>query len=97
MQDRETIKSLDDLDKSIRSNVRPSILTAVLENLVHSAKFTRDELAAIGSMQTFQADDLIGAMLRSRVIRKGDANTWEVTQEGKKWMENHANYRINTR
>ena len=93
MQDRETIKSLDDLNKSIRSNVKPAILTAVLENLVHSAKFTRDELAAIGSMQTFQADDLIGAMLRSRVIRKGDANTWEITKPGEKWMAERLNHK----
>ena len=38
-------------------------------------------------MQIFQADDLIGAMLRSRVLRKGEANVWEITKVGKAWME----------
>lgn len=86
MQDREGIKHLEELTRSVKSNIKPDILESVFENLIHSSKFTRDELAAIGSMQLFQADDLVGALLRSRVIRKGEANTWEITKPGQAWM-----------
>lgn len=86
MQDRENIQHLGELNRSVKSNVKPDILASVFENLIHSSKFTRDELAAIGSMQLFQADDLVGALLRSRVIRKGEANTWEITKPGQAWM-----------
>jgi hypothetical protein len=86
MQDREAIKNLGVLEKSLKSNVKAEILPSVIENLIHAAKFTRDELAAIGSMQLFQADDLVGHFLRSRVIRKGDANVWEITKPGVQWM-----------
>lgn len=87
MQDREEIKSVDALEKNVKSNIKHDILLSVLENLVHAGRFSRDELAAIGSMQQHQAEDLIGAMLRSRVIRKGDANVWDITKVGKDWME----------
>lgn len=86
MQDREAIRSLPSLNKSVKSNLKSDILHDVFENLIHAGKFTRDELAAIGSMQLFQADDLVGYMLRSRVIRKGEANVWEITKPGQKWM-----------
>jgi hypothetical protein len=86
MQDREAIKNLGDLESSVKSNIPKEILGAVFENLIHTAKFTRDELAAVGSMQLFQADNLVGALLRSRVIRKGEANTWEITKPGVEWM-----------
>lgn len=87
MRDREDVKDLEELEKAIRHDLRPEILIATLENLIHSAKFSRDELAATGSMMQHQAEDLIGQFLRSRVIRKGEANTWEVTKAGQKWME----------
>jgi hypothetical protein len=86
MQDREAIKSVDELEQSLRHNIKGEILVSVFENLIHAAKFTRDELAAVGSMQLFQADDLVGHLLRSRVIRKGEANTWEITKPGQAWM-----------
>jgi hypothetical protein len=87
MQDREAIKSVAELEKSVKSNVKGEILAPTFENLIHAAKFTRDELAAVGSMQLFQADDLVGHLLRSRVIRKGEANTWEITKPGMAWMK----------
>jgi hypothetical protein len=87
MQDREAVKSGTDLNKAIRQNIKPDLVIPVFENLIHAAKFTRDELAATGSMQLFQADDFLGCMLRSRVIRKGEANTWEITLPGKAWMQ----------
>jgi hypothetical protein len=91
MQDREAVKANADLDKAVRQNIKGELLVPVLENLIHAAKFTRDELAATGGMQLFQADDLLGAFLRSRVIRKGEANTWEITKPGKGWMADQIN------
>jgi hypothetical protein len=86
MQDREAIKNIDELENNLRQNIKGEILVSVFENLIHAAKFTRDELAAIASMQFFQADDVVGHLLRSRVIRKGEANTWEITKPGQAWM-----------
>lgn len=86
MQDREAIKDTEALETLITRKIKGEILSAVLDNLIHAAKFSRDELAAIASIQLFDADDLIGALLRSRVIRKGEANTWEITKAGKEWM-----------
>jgi hypothetical protein len=91
MQDREAVKANTDLDKAVRQNIKGELLVPVLENLIHAAKFTRDELAATGGMHLFQADDLLGAFLRSRVIRKGEANTWEITKPGKGWMADQIN------
>lgn len=91
MQDREVVKLDADLDKAVRSNIKGELLVVVFENLIHAAKFTRDELAATGGMQLHQADDLVGAMLRGRVIRKGEANVWEITKPGKEWMANVIN------
>ena len=86
MQDREVVKKDESLVKALRQNIKAELVVPVLENLIHAAKFTRDELASTGSMQLFQADDFLGALLRSRVIRKGEANTWEITKPGKEWM-----------
>lgn len=86
MQDREVIKGLDEIEQSIKRTLKEVNLIATFDSMLHAAKFSRDELAATGSMQLFQADDLLGALLRGRVIRKGEANTWEITQAGKTWM-----------
>jgi hypothetical protein len=86
MQDRELIRTSDELKKSIQKNIQGGFVVDVFDSLIHAAKFSRDELAAIGSMQLFQADDLVGHLLRARVIRKGEANTWEITKPGKEWM-----------
>ena len=87
MQDRESIKDVETLTNTIRTALKSDLVAQTFDSLIHSAKFSRDELAAVGSMQIFQADDLIGAMLRSRVLRKGDANVWEITKVGKVWMQ----------
>jgi hypothetical protein len=87
MQDRENIKGVDEIETALKKDLRPEVLVATFDSMLHAAKFSRDELAATGSMQLFQADDLIGALLRGRVIRKGEANTWEITLPGKKWMQ----------
>jgi len=93
MQDREAVQNAGALESSLRKNIRTDIIVSVFENLIHTSKFTRDELAAVGSMQLFQADDLVGHLLRSRVIRKGEANTWEITKPGMQWMTNYINER----
>lgn len=87
MQDRESIKDLETLLATVRTSLKPDLVAQTFDALIHSSKFSRDELAAVGSMQIFQADDLIGAMLRSRVLRKGEANVWEITKVGKEWMQ----------
>jgi predicted transcriptional regulator len=87
MQDRENLKDTDQLEMSLKKNIKAEIIGQVFESLIHASKFSRDELAATASLQIFQADDIIGHMLRSRVIRKGEANVWEITKAGKKWME----------
>lgn len=86
MQDRESIKGIEEVESSLKKNLKSEVLVATFDSLIHAAKFSRDELAATGSMQIFQADDLIGAMLRGRIIRKGEANVWEITKPGKAWM-----------
>lgn len=86
MRDRETVKGLEDIESAIKRDLKEELLIATFDSMLHAAKFSRDELAATGSMQLFQADDLLGALLRGRVIRKGEANTWEITSAGKMWM-----------
>lgn len=91
MADREQIRDVEDLETSIKSNMKSHLIGQIFESLIHAAKFSRDELAATASLQIFQADEVIGYMLRSRVIRKGEANVWEITKAGKKWMEGKIN------
>ncbi len=90
MQDREKIKEKKQLEETVKRIFKKEILPSAFDSLIHSAKFTRDELAAIGSLQLHQADDLVGTFLRARVIRKGEANTWELTPAGKTWMEGYS-------
>lgn len=89
MQDRDTIKGEKELRNSIRSIIKVAMLKEVVESLLHAAKFTRDEVQATASIQPMAADDLIGAFLRSGVIRKGEQNTWEITPIGKIWLEKY--------
>ena len=91
MFDREQIRDEEEIitkfnlvlsDKKKRSKA--------VEALVHSGKFSRDELCAVASIPIMYADDLIGVLLRNRVLRKGDANTWEITPAGKHWLVRYA-------
>jgi len=59
----------------------------VIETLIHASRFNRDELCAIASIPIIHADEMLGVFLRNRVIRKGSANTWEITPPGKRWLE----------
>lgn len=90
MFDRDGIKDVGALDGKFKQIVRDSICRSkVAESLIHASKFSRDELCAIASLQFSFADDLIGTMVRERVLRKGDANIWEITPAGRDWMLTH--------
>lgn len=90
MFDRERVKDKSLLDKELKGTIMNQGKRAkVVEALVHMGKFSRDELCAIAGLQFIQADQLIGVMLRERALRKGDANTWEITLAGRDWLQSH--------
>lgn len=90
MFDRDGVKDTKSLDIKLISILRNSLKRGkVMEALIHLGKFTRDELSAVASLQTSQSDDLLGVMFRERVLRKGEANLWEVTPAGRDWMSTH--------
>lgn len=90
MFDRDGVKDVAALDRKLIEVLRNTKTRGkVMESLVHAGKFTRDELCAIASLQMSVADSFLGVMLRERVLRKGDANLWEVTPAGRDWMISH--------
>lgn len=92
MFDRDGVKDIKTLDDAIISALKNSTKRGkVVESLVHTARFTRDELCAVASLQISQADDFIGVMVRERVLRKGEANVWEITPAGRDWLLTHLN------
>lgn len=86
MFDRDHIKDVHLLDAVLRARVGQNRLSKVVETLIHSTRFNRDELCAIAGITILEADQLIGTMVRERALRKGEANLWEITLAGKKWM-----------
>ena len=88
MFDREHLRDTDELD-SVFSQVQPDarLRARSAEVMIHSAKFSRDELCATATLTITQADLFLGTMLRCRATRKGEANTWEITPAGKRWLE----------
>lgn len=89
MYDRSRVKDEDEIIQKI-NHVLPNEKKRgkAIEAIIHSGKFSRDELCAVASIPIMYADDLIGVLLRNRVLGKGDANTWEITPAGKHWLEN---------
>lgn len=87
MFDREKVKDAKLLRRAFEEALPTASLAKVLETLIHSTQFTRDELQAIGSLSSLHADRLIGVMVRERALRKGIANVWEITPAGKLFME----------
>lgn len=83
---RQSLGDEDLLDDTITSNIPPDRLPKVATTLIHSAKFTRDELTSTASITISAADQIIGTMQREHALRKGEANVWEVTPVGKKWL-----------
>lgn len=87
MFDRETIKDEIELAQAFTEKLSKSKIPSVLETLIHQTRFTRDELCAVGGFTSLHADQLIGAMVRNRALRKGEANIWEIEPAGKLFME----------
>lgn len=87
MFDRETVSDTETMERTIKERIPPEVLPKVMESLIHATKFTQDELCAVGGLTTLYAAQIIGTMLRSRVLRKGDANIWEITPVGKTFLE----------
>lgn len=88
MFDRDVIRDTDELDEvfgQVQQNER--LRGRAAEVLIHAAKFSRDELCACAALTISQADLFLNALLVARAIRKGEANTWEITQPGKRWLE----------
>jgi len=88
MFDRDGVKNANALHDKFDEKI-PNVnkRNASIEALLHAAKFTRDELCAVASLQIMAADDLIGVMVRERVLRKGEANVWEITLAGGEWLK----------
>lgn len=95
MYDRETVKDEKLLRQEFRKAIPKERLAKVLDTLIHSTRFSRDELQAIGGIGNISADKLIGTMLRERVLKKGDANLWDITPAGKVWMEKYIDRIVN--
>jgi hypothetical protein len=87
MYDRERVKDVVLVRKGFKDKIPRSTLPKVLETLVHSTRFSRDELCAIAGMTLMHADQLIGVMMRERVLRKGEGNLWDITPAGKRFLE----------
>lgn len=88
MYQRETVGDERAVRKEFREKIRnKSSLVKVLDTLIHTTRFTRDELQAIGSLATVYADGLVGIMVRERVVRHGEKNVWDITPAGKRFME----------
>lgn len=88
MFDREDVKDVQEIIDLFAKHLADAKKRAkVIETLIHAARFNRDELCAIASIPIMHADEILGVFLRNRVIRKGSANTWEITPPGKRWLE----------
>lgn len=59
---------------------------ATLQYLVHAGQFTRDEICQVAGLPMLQADQFIGKMIASNLLRKGEANVWEITTIGRGWL-----------
>lgn len=90
---RENISNETILNTEIRSTLTPPKRKIVFRYMMHAAKFTADELSAVAGVPIFTASKLIGKMVAGNILRKGEANVWEVTTVGKTWMERqHATF-----
>lgn len=90
MHDRDAVKDVELLDKAVHLYI-PDVKkrSKVMETLIHSSQFTRDELCAVAGLTIMNADLLLGVWLRERVLRKGLQNVWEITIPGRSWMLKH--------
>ena len=84
---RDKLIDTSSLLQTFRASVKPIHLQQTIETLLHASRFTRDELCAFAGVSILHADQIISAMVRSHALRKGEANVWEITPAGKKWLE----------
>lgn len=87
MFDREKLKDSKFLRRTLEARIPENKLSKVLESLIHLTRFSTDELSSIAGINRTYADQVIGTMIRERALRKGEANTWEITPAGKAFME----------
>lgn len=87
MFDRETVKDVKVLRRGFLEKINRRALPKVVATLIHTTRFTGDELCAIAGITRLNADQLIGVMVREGAVKKGDANVWDITVAGKNWME----------
>lgn len=90
--DRERIKHTKALEETF-TNLVSKHARDVIDSIIHITRFNRDELAALGGLSVFNADQVLGAMLRSSVIKKDQEanNIWTLTPPGKVWLEQFRN------
>lgn len=87
MYDREKVKDSVLLRRTFKKQIHKATLPKVLETMIHSTRFSRDELCAIGGLAINQADQILGVMIRERALRKGETNMWDITPAGKLFIE----------
>jgi len=87
---RETIEAEEGLLVSIKTHLNPGSRVSLFKYLLHAGRFTIDELGQVAGIQNYPAGQVLGKMVNSNIIRKGDANVWEVTPAGKDWLQKQA-------
>lgn len=91
MQERQQIGDEALLDETLLATVSSESLRKVVSTIIHATRFNKDELMSTASIGAGHADDLIGCMSREHALRKGEANVWELTPAGKRWLQKHIN------
>ncbi len=84
---RENIFEEDILSREIKVSLTPQKRERVFKYMIHCGKFTEDEISSISGLQIHATQKIIGKMISSNVLRKGDKNVWELTPIGKTWLE----------
>lgn len=90
MYDRNKVDDAATVEKVFAERVPRLAVAKTLESLIHLTRFSQDEFMAVASVSMLYASQIIGYMLRSRIIRKGEGPVWEITPPGKVWMEKFA-------
>lgn len=88
MHHRENIYEEANLNTTWIDVIRkPNQSKTLAQYCLHAARFTADELSQVSGTGFTGAEKLIGAMVRSNVLNKGEANVWMITPVGKRWFE----------
>lgn len=88
MMHREKIYEEDYLNSIWMECLRkPNQSKTLAQYMLHTARFTVDELSQVSGTGIGGAEKIIGAMVRSNVLNKGEANVWMISPVGKGWLE----------